>query len=147
MPLQRFKAAVWAHIAGTRRLGHAPRKETHTGRAAVGRLHVSVGKQHPPLREPIDIRRPHLRMPGETAHPVVQIVDDDHQNIRRLCSQRAAPRRAGHDSKKNQQADFHIISAENFGRTRTSLPNRLEVRFQTTLVAIPTAGVVGRCRS
>ena len=42
---------------------------------------MGVGKQSPPLRQSIDIRSLHLWMAIQAAHPVIQIIDRDEENI------------------------------------------------------------------
>ena len=61
------------------------------GRSPVSRLDreglhsgdwtVRVGEQRAPLREPVDVRRLHLRMAAEAADPVVLVVDGDEQDV------------------------------------------------------------------
>lgn len=42
---------------------------------------MGIGKQSAPLRQGIDIGRLHLWMAIQAAHPVIQIVDRDEENI------------------------------------------------------------------
>ena len=44
---------------------------------------VGVGEEQAAFREPVDVRRLHLRMTAETAHPVVHVVHDDHEDVGR----------------------------------------------------------------
>ena len=42
---------------------------------------MRVGEQHAPLRQPINVRRLHLRIPAETADPIVQVINGDEQDV------------------------------------------------------------------
>ena len=44
---------------------------------------VGVGEEETAFCEPINVRRLHLRMTTETAHPVVHVVHDDHEDVGR----------------------------------------------------------------
>ncbi|EGF29376.1 hypothetical protein RBWH47_04740 [Rhodopirellula baltica WH47] len=45
---------------------------------------MCVREKHAPRREAIDVWRLRLRVPTEAADPVVQVIDRDQQDIRRL---------------------------------------------------------------
>ena len=42
---------------------------------------MSVGKQGPPLCQRVDIWGLHLRMAIQTAHPIIQIIDRNEENV------------------------------------------------------------------
>ena len=42
---------------------------------------MSVGEQHASTREPVNTRRPGVRVAAEAAHPIVHIVNSNEQDI------------------------------------------------------------------
>ena len=56
---------------------------------------MSVGEISAPLRQPVHVRGQHVGVAPEKSRPVVQIVDTDHQNIRRILYWVGADRFAG----------------------------------------------------
>ena len=57
-------------------------KQGRSGRPANGTLAMSVGKEHTPLGQPVDIWRAGLGMTVHATHPIIKIVDGDQEGIR-----------------------------------------------------------------
>ena len=45
---------------------------------------MRIGEEDPTGRETVDVRREGLRMAVKAADPVVEVVDSDHQDVRRI---------------------------------------------------------------
>ena len=56
-------------------------QQAGAGRIAQRRLAMRVGEQRAALGQPVDVRRPDLRMPAQAADPVVLVVDRDEQDV------------------------------------------------------------------
>ena len=67
--------------AGLRR--QDARQQTDPGGVAERRRRVGPGERHAAARQAIDVRRARLRVAGQVADPVVQVVDGDEENVRR----------------------------------------------------------------
>ncbi len=58
------------------------RHDRRPRRVASRRRAMCVREQHAAGRQPIDVRRPCLRMPAQATDPVIEIVDRDEQHVR-----------------------------------------------------------------
>ncbi len=65
-----------------RAMRRTPTKNRRARWIARGRRAVGIREQHPALRQPVKVRRLGLRMPAETADPVIQIVHSDEEDVR-----------------------------------------------------------------
>ena len=58
------------------------REQGSAGGPAYRTLAMSIGKEHAPLGQPVDVRRAGLGVTIHASHPVIKIVDSDQQGIR-----------------------------------------------------------------
>ena len=69
-------------LVDTRDMGIVTGKEGRPGRPADRPLAMGVDEQGAPLGQAVDVRGAGLRMPIETADPIVEIIDDDEEHVR-----------------------------------------------------------------
>ena len=91
-------------------------QQAHAGRIADRRLAMGVAEQHAAPGQAIDVRRAHLRVAAEAAHPVVQVVNRDEQHVRPLGRRLAKRHRKAKRYKTNKRATGHSISSFSFWR-------------------------------
>jgi hypothetical protein len=75
-------------------------EEARPRRIAQRRLTVGVRERHPARRQPIDVRRPHLRVPAQRANPIVQVVRRDEEHVGVLALRR---QRRGWDKQRREE--------------------------------------------
>ncbi len=84
---QLFRTSSVYFIVVKARRGRPPAKHhTGPGRIADRRLAMGIGEKDAPFCQPVDIWRAGVGVPSEAAHPIIEVVDSDQQNIRCLIS-------------------------------------------------------------
>ena len=115
-------------LVNTGGVGIAAGKEGRPGRPADWPLAVRVDEQRAALGQAVDVRRAGLRMPIETADPVVEIIDDDEEHVRLGQGE-------GGGAQAERERDGKLATSHSLGR-QTVRPAKPAFKFSVAAGAV-----------